>query len=199
MTLSVPWTGQTYDKGRPHPSIERNIKPKGNNMSTYEPRVYVGTYAKYNNGSIAGQWVDLDGLDKDSFYEKCAEIHSDEDDPEYMFQDFEGFPRPFYGESRLSDALWDWLEMDNYDQELVARYQDAIGDADATLEDAKDAFRGTAESYADFAENYAEEFGDVPKDFPSWIVIDWEASWNCNLRYDFSTSEAEDGTIYFFH
>ena len=24
------------------------------------PRIYVGTYAKYNAGSIAGQWLDLE-------------------------------------------------------------------------------------------------------------------------------------------
>ena len=24
-----------------------------------EPRIYVGTYAKYNDGSIAGKWLDL--------------------------------------------------------------------------------------------------------------------------------------------
>ena len=24
-----------------------------------EPRIYVGTYEKYNNGSIAGKWLDL--------------------------------------------------------------------------------------------------------------------------------------------
>src|SRR5690349_16831915 len=59
--------------------------------SSTAPRVYVGTYAKYNNGSIAGAWLDLeDYADKDSFLAACAELHKDEDDPEFMFQDFEG-------------------------------------------------------------------------------------------------------------
>jgi hypothetical protein len=26
----------------------------------HTPRIYVGTYAKYNAGSIAGAWLDLD-------------------------------------------------------------------------------------------------------------------------------------------
>ena len=31
------------------------------------PQIYVGTYAKYNNGSIFGEWVDLEIYDtKDS-------------------------------------------------------------------------------------------------------------------------------------
>jgi antirestriction protein len=33
---------------------------------------------------------------------------------------------------------------------------------------------------------------------PTWIVIDWEATWNRNLRHDYSTSE-HDGKIWLFH
>ena len=167
--------------------------------TTTEPRLYVGTYAKYNSGSIQGDWISLDGHDKESFYQACAELHKDEADPEFMFQDFEGFPREFYGESGCDAELWEWLALDEYDRELLARYCDAIGCDGLTINDARNAFQGTAESVADFAENLAEEFGSIPKDLPSWIVIDWEASWNCNLQYDFATSEGEDGDIYFFN
>ena len=32
----------------------------------------VGTYAKYNNGSLSGAWLDLsDYSDKEEFYEAC--------------------------------------------------------------------------------------------------------------------------------
>ena len=35
-----------------------------------EAKVYVGTYAKYNNGSLSGAWLDLsDYSDKEEFYE----------------------------------------------------------------------------------------------------------------------------------
>ena len=37
-----------------------------------EARVYVGTYNKYNNGSLFGKWLDLsDYSDKDEFMEAC--------------------------------------------------------------------------------------------------------------------------------
>ena len=37
--------------------------------------VYVGTYAKYNNGSLFGAWLDLsDYSDKEEFYEACREL-----------------------------------------------------------------------------------------------------------------------------
>lgn len=53
-------------------------------------RIYCGTYHKYNSGSLKGEWIDLtDFADKDEFYEYCAELHSDEDDPEFMFQNYE--------------------------------------------------------------------------------------------------------------
>ena len=52
-----------------------------------EAKVYVGTYGKYNNGSLSGAWLDLsDYSDKEEFYEACRELHKDEEDAEYMFK-----------------------------------------------------------------------------------------------------------------
>ena len=48
----------------------------------------------------------------------------------------------------------------------------------------RDAFQGVYESGADFAQQIAEDCGDVPRDMPSWIEIDWKASWD-NLDYDY--------------
>lgn len=50
--------------------------------------VYCGTYGKYAAGSIDGKWLDLSNYaDMDEFLEACAELHKDEHDPEFMFQD----------------------------------------------------------------------------------------------------------------
>lgn len=55
-----------------------------------DTKIYVGTYAKYNNGSIDGEWLTLgDYSDMDEFWEACKELHNDEEDPEFMFQDYE--------------------------------------------------------------------------------------------------------------
>ena len=165
------------------------------------PRVYVGTYAKYNNGSIAGAWLDLeDYSDRDEFLAACAELHKDESDPEFMFQGFEGFPRAFYCESEVSEELMAWVQLGEDDREMLARYQDALGDQAATLEDAQDHFSGTYADGADAAEQMAEDLGAVvPKDMPAWIVIDWDASWECNLRHDFATSTDADGRLWLFN
>lgn len=168
------------------------------------PSIYVGTYAKYNDGSIAGKWLNLeDYADADEFIQACKELHADEQDPEFMFQDYEGFPECFYSESMNSseiEKLYEFINMDEDDRKLIEMYAEATGYSidDIDLSRAQDAFHGTADSEAEFANRMAEECGDIPKDLSSWIVIDWEASWNCNLRYDYNTATDEDGTIYFF-
>ena len=61
-------------------------------MYKRQAKVYVGTYAKYNNGSLSGAWLDRsDYSDKEEFYEACRELHKDEEDAEYMFQDYETY------------------------------------------------------------------------------------------------------------
>ena len=60
------------------------------------PRIYVGTWAKYNAGSLSGEWLAL--RDYDNYSELCEvmrAIHEDESDPEPMIQDCEDFPEGF--------------------------------------------------------------------------------------------------------
>ena len=164
-----------------------------------EPSLYVGTYAKYNAGNLKGAWLDLsDYSDRDSFLEACAELHADESDPELMFQDFSGFPRSWYSESSAPpEILWEWLELDEREQAAFALFADHQGDG-ASIDDFRDDYAGTADSEADFAEQTAEECGEIPKDMPTWIVIDWEATWNCNLRHDYWSERGTDGEVHFF-
>lgn len=148
-------------------------------------RLYVGTYAKYNNGSIAGAWLDLEQFkDKDEFLTACAELHKDEDDPELMFQDFEGFPERFYSESGISDDLFEFLALDDDDRKMLAAYIDGSGNESATIEEAQEAFMGEFKNDEDFAWELTESVGDIPRDLPSYIVIDWEATAR-NIMFDY--------------
>src|SRR4051812_7250714 len=135
-------------------------------------RIYVGTYAKYNSGSIQGTWLDLeDYSDKESFLAACAELHKDESDPELMFQDYEGFPKSFYSESSVSEELFTWLELDEDDRELLAVYTDNV-DSDADIDKAREAFRGKSDTKAAFAEEWLEETGGlkgVPEHLQNYI------------------------------
>lgn len=57
------------------------------------PKVYVGTYGKYNSGSIAGGWISLaDCENYNAFLSKCKELHKNESEPEFMIQDSVDFP-----------------------------------------------------------------------------------------------------------
>lgn len=82
------------------------------------PRVYVGTWNKYNNGSIAGGWINLnDCKDYEEFLSKCRKLHKRERDPEYMVQDCEGFP----------DGLncGDWLSEEDFNDVKEACKEEA--------------------------------------------------------------------------
>lgn len=99
--------------------------------SCVEPALYCGTYGKYNDGSISGKWLRLtDYPDAEAFLRACSELHSDEADPEFMFQDCEGIPDELYGESLSLDdlrKLYDWLHLDDDNRQLLAEYLDATG------------------------------------------------------------------------
>lgn len=184
--------------------------------TTDTAKIFLTDYASYNNGTQFefGHWVDLsDFSDADELMQYISDhlAEADKISPlpcggvreEIMITDFEGFPKVFYSESMWEnefEKLFEYLSLDEYDRKLIEMYADATGYSidDINIRDAQDRFHGTADSYAEFAENMAEECGDIPKDMPSWIVIDWEASWNCNLRYDYTTATDENGTIYFF-
>lgn len=57
-------------------------------MDILDAAVYVGTYGKYNDGDLTGQWLRIaDYPTKDAFMKKARAIHKDEREPEYMFQD----------------------------------------------------------------------------------------------------------------
>ncbi len=126
-----------------------------------EARIYVGTYAKYNAGSIKGAWLNLDDYaDKNEFLAACAALHADEVDPEFMFQDFEGFPKTLYNESSVNEGLFEWLALDEDDRELLAVYQEQVNQ-DGDIEEAREKFAGKADSEAEWAESWLEDTGGL--------------------------------------
>lgn len=77
--------------------------------------VYVGTYNKYNNGSLEGQWLKFsDYSDSEDFMTACDELHADELENEFMFQDSEYLPDFLYSESLSQndiDKIYQYLEV----------------------------------------------------------------------------------------
>ena len=61
---------------------------------------------------------------------------------------------------------------------------DAINECD-------ERYQGHFQSVADFAEHFFTEMGEY---VPDAIVVDWEATWDRNLYYDFTA--CNDGSTY---
>lgn len=97
-------------------------------------------------------------------------------------------------------------EFEKLDAEECQQFMDELSDLGiTTAEQFENAYFYQTDSWnaeRDFAQFYAEEIAclDVTNDagMGSFLVIDWQATWDCNLRYDFSTIEF-DGETYFFH
>lgn len=139
-----------------------------------EAQIYVGTYAKYNDGSLFGKWMQLsDYSDLDEFYEACKELHKDERDPELMFQDWEGIPEALIGECWLSENFF-YLrdEIENLSDEqqeaffVWCKYGShnlASEEASDLLSKFRDAYCGKYNSEEDYAYEYVEDCYELPE------------------------------------
>lgn len=122
-------------------------------------RVYVGTYAKYNDGNLFGKWLGLEDYnDKEEFLKACAELHSDEDDPELMFQDWGGIPNGMVSECSVDAECWKLIEAyDEFGEDAVKAYISCFGEWGRG--DFQDRYRGEYDSWEDFAEQLVDELG----------------------------------------
>ncbi|WEK21326.1 MAG: antirestriction protein ArdA [Candidatus Pedobacter colombiensis] len=149
-----------------------------------EARIYVGTYAKYNDGSIEGDWLDLDRFSNiEEFYEACEELHADEEDPEYMFQDYENIPEGLINESWFSSNFFevrdglDQLEEKELEPFFIwfnnGHYNLDSDDIDDLISSFKDEYQGQYDSDEDFA----REFVDLRDDLSDFArtYFDYEA------------------------
>lgn len=160
-------------------------------MTNATIQVYVSTYAKYSSGNVKGAWVNLEIYDTEElFNEHIAELHNDEVDPEFMIQDFEGFPKEFYSECGLDSRVFEWLELTESDRERVEAFLDCFGDCAGDLfEAAENAFYGTADNDSDFAFELLESTGDlqsIPEHLRSYFDYDTYA--RDLMMSDFSSS-----------
>jgi len=161
-------------------------------------RIYVGTYEKYNNGSIAGAWVDIEDMTEQEFAEAIEELHSDEEDPEYMFQDYE-VPEAFQNlvsEHGIDDEFWhikDWYnEQSETQQEAFDAFVNLGNDPDPVR--FEDAYLGQYDSEAEFCEQLYDETGQLENiDQTLLNCIDWDMVWSSTLTYEF---EFENGFVF---
>ena len=164
---------------------------------TGNPAVYCGTYGKYNEGSLFGQWLDLSTFsDADEFFTYCQALHADEPDPELMMQDYENFPREMYDEcmgAQQFESIKEYFELcERYDRDAVDAYANIFGCND--FDNFDDKYVGHWDSEEDFAEHIVWECYDL-RNVPELVKyhIDYEAIarelFMCDYNY-------EDGYVF---
>jgi len=135
-------------------------------------KVYVGTYAKYNNGSIKGDWIELSNFSSlEEFYEFCSELHADETDPEFMFQDWENIPSELISESSLSENIFSIIEkisdlqyntLEAFSTWVsIGNHNIASDDIDSLFESFEEDYQGCYNSEEDFAYQIIDECYDL--------------------------------------
>jgi hypothetical protein len=78
---------------------------------------------------------------------------------------------------------------ENHGKDAVNAFLELYTEED--LQYFEDAYQGRYDSESDFAEQFTVDVYGF--DAPSYVVIDWDATWNCNLRYDY---DFEDGFVF---
>lgn len=150
--------------------------------------VYVGTYHKYNCGSLDGAWVDLESFDDEEELMKFLyRLHADEEEPEFMVQDFMNFPKRFYSETMNEHdfaELFKWLNLDEEEREMCAEYWEEI-DERASVEEITDSLVYSGNSGDFFDELAEEELQNVPDALK--FCFDY-GKWRELCSYDFNVT-----------
>jgi len=135
--------------------------------------VYVSTYAKYNAGAPAGAWLNLDDYaDRDEFIEAARDLHANESDPEFMYQDWEGLPSALVSESTIEDEVWDYIAH-GAEEGAKRAFIDITGYWDTDEFDSR--YQGEWDSKRDFAEQLAEDLGyldNIPEHLQGYFDYD---------------------------
>ena len=95
-----------------------------------------------------------------------------------------------YGKSYFESYIEDYLQaIDEYDEDVVTAFLD-IFDIDS-IGNLSEAYQGKYVDGAEFAESIVSDCYSM--EMPSWVEVDWKATWDNALSYDYSES---DGYIF---
>jgi hypothetical protein len=91
----------------------------------------------------------------------------------------------------VPQAALDFARLNDSEREILAAYIDICGASnDAPLNEALDHFLGQYDSERDAAESIVSEALDsAGLNLPFWLVTDFDATWRCNLRHDYSSGD----------
>ena len=185
----------TWEIGRTSDGKKQNESDSDNSASDH-PRIYVSTYAKYNDGSIDGKWIDISEYNTyKEFVDACRELHKDEKDPEFMVQDFENYPEAWYHEAGLPteeefDKINNYYMMDDDRKAAYEAYVNYTDDDD--IEHFEEAYQGHFDSASDFAYDFVDSIGwDGVGEDNLDMYFDYDALGR-DLMYDFHNGDPDN-------
>lgn len=138
-----------------------------------EAKIYVGTYAKYNDGDLDGTWFELKKYETyQDFIDDCKRYHRDEEDPELFFQDWEYIPEKWISESTLDERFFDLKDvilkcLTPQEEEAFyvwlndIFYDDFEKNAQEIVDSFLEVYFGHYESERDFAMDEVVAYGDM--------------------------------------
>lgn len=136
-----------------------------------------------------------DMLDVRDLIEKYEELESGRDS---FFADRD-FPDSERGNKE--NPIWEEWEKSDEAEELN-RLQDILdelkgnGGDEQWREDWYPVTLINSDYFTDYTRELLEDCGYIPKDFPSWIELDWEGTAE-NVKIDYSSIDIDDETYYY--
>ena len=117
---------------------------------------------------------------------KVQELHGIED---YPISDIREFIEEFGYNNFISGYYETWADLtDHYDDDAIRAFVDEYSIRD--IEYFEDAYYGQYGTVTEFVQEFMEAMGD---ETPSYVVVDYVATWERNLRFDF---DFVDGYIF---
>lgn len=92
-----------------------------------------------------------------------------------------------------------WVNRNGFFMSTDVRLETLESELLSWIEAEAEAFYGEYESEADFADSFfTDNFldGSSALSVPQWVVIDWQATWDSGLRFDFEFDRDEAGVGY---
>ena len=134
-----------------------------------------------NNQFMSDLINDLD--DQDIYETEIEQVVEMLIEGETIRDDVEDFIEE-YGVCELENFQAYTQALENYSQHTVYSFLEnwSLDDIDHI----DDAFWGHFDNVADFCEDYFDQIGES---IPSWLCIDWDATWESALRFDYYFDE----------
>lgn len=148
-----------------------------------EPQLWYGCLAAYNSGYLHGKWLRLADYPgaaelRQAIQREVLETSPIPDAEEYAAFDYQSFPGNYNpGEYPDLDKLYEMIKQaEDIDEEVLEAALNCSDDWDEACEMAQDKYAGHFRTSADFAEDLAEQSGDletIPQHYRNYI--DWES------------------------